>query len=145
MLRCKAGILDDATHRERVHGVVPWDGQDSPAVGHDDVLALPGNVESSLFERPYGPKVRDPGHLRHALRRDFHFPQILLTGQLFGYFEVFANCVLNVRQSFFFRGALRPAPGEARARDAVSLLGWHQSNWVLHTSNSNTPFTAPTP
>jgi hypothetical protein len=30
---------------------------------------------------------------------------------------------------------LRPAPGEARARDAVSLLGWHQSNWVLHTSH----------
>jgi hypothetical protein len=34
---------------------------------------------------------------------------------------------------------LRPAPGQTRARDAVPLFGWHQSNWVLHTSNCNMP------
>jgi hypothetical protein len=111
------------------------DGQDPPAVGHDDVLALPGDVEPSLLERPHGPKVTDPGYLRHALRRDFYFPQILLTGQLFGDFEVFANRVLNVRQSFLFSGALRPAPGEAGTIDAVALVGWHQRNWVLHISH----------
>jgi hypothetical protein len=32
---------------------------------------------------------------------------------------------------------LRPAPGETGARDAVPLFGSHQSNWVLHTSNSS--------
>ena len=50
LLGRKAGILDNAAHGERVHGVVPWDGHDPPAVGHDDVLALPGVVEPSLFE-----------------------------------------------------------------------------------------------
>jgi len=99
-------------------------------------FALPGDVEPSLRKRPHGPKVRDdPGYLRHALRQDFYFPQILLTGQLFGDVEVFANRVLNVRQSFLFSGALRPAPGEARAIDAVALVGWHQRNWVLHISH----------
>jgi hypothetical protein len=29
---------------------------------------------------------------------------------------------------------LGPAPRKTRAGDAVSFLGWHQSNWVLHTS-----------
>ena len=52
---CKAGILDNAAHGERVHGVMPWDGQDPPVVGQDDVLALPGDVEPSLFERSHGP------------------------------------------------------------------------------------------
>lgn len=103
------------------------------------MLALPGHVEANLFERPDGTEVRDPWYLRHALGRDLDFPQILLTGELFGDFDVFANGVLNVCQSLVFRGTLRPAPGETRARDAVPLFGWHQSNWVLHTSDRNTP------
>jgi hypothetical protein len=37
----KASILDNTTHRERIHGVVPWDGHNPSPVGHDDVLALP--------------------------------------------------------------------------------------------------------
>lgn len=123
LLRRKAGIPDDAAHSERVHGVVPWNGHNPPSVGHDDVLALSGD------------KVRDPWYLRHALRRDLHFPQILLTGQLPGDFEVFANGILNICQSLLFRGALRPAPGQSGARDAVPLFGRHQSNWVPHTSD----------
>ena len=128
LLRRKAGILDNTTHRECVHGVMPWDGHDPPAVGHDDVLALPRDLKAGLLKRPNSPKVGDPRYLRHALRRDFHFPQVLPAGQFLGDFEVFANRVLNVRQSFFFSGALRPAAGKAKARNAVSLLGWHQSN-----------------
>jgi hypothetical protein len=37
---------------------------------------------------------------------------------------------------------LGPAPREARAGDAVSFLGWHQSNWVLHTSHCSIPLKA---
>lgn len=108
--RRKAGIPDNAAHSERVHGVV---------------------------ERLDCPKVRDPGYLRHPLRRDFHFPQILLTGQLPGDFDVFADRLLDVCQSLRFSGALRPAAGQAGTRNAVPLFGWHQSNWVLHTSDCN--------
>ena len=74
------------------------------------MLALPGHVEANLYERPDGTEVRDPRYLRHALDRDLDFPQILLTGELFGDFDVFANGVLNVCQSLVFRGTLRPAP-----------------------------------
>ena len=49
LLRRKAGILDNTTHRERVHGVMPWNGQYPRAVGQDDVLALPGYVWKQIF------------------------------------------------------------------------------------------------
>jgi hypothetical protein len=58
--RRKAGILDNAAHRERVYGVMPWDGHDPPAVGHDDVLALPRDLKANLLKRPNSPKVGDP-------------------------------------------------------------------------------------
>ena len=96
-VRREAGVPDNAAHCDRVHGVVPWDGQNPRSVCHDDVLALPGNAEPSPFECPNGPKVRDAGYLRHALRLDLHFPQILFTGELFSDVEVFTDCVLNVR------------------------------------------------
>jgi len=126
--RRKTGVLDNPTHRERVHGIMPWDGHDPPAVGHDDVLALSRDLKASLFKRSDSPKVGNPRYLRHALRRDFHFPQVLPARQFFSDFEVFANGVLNVRQRFLFRRALRPAPGETGARDAVPLFSSYQSN-----------------
>jgi hypothetical protein len=49
LLRRKAGVPDDSTHGDRVDWVVPWDGHDSPTVGHDDVLALPGDLEACFF------------------------------------------------------------------------------------------------
>jgi hypothetical protein len=75
---------------------VPWNSHNPPAIGHDDVLALPGHVEAKSFERPNGAEVRDPWYLRHALGWDLHFPQILLAGELLGDFDVFANRVLDV-------------------------------------------------
>ena len=135
LLRRKARIPDNAAHGERVHGVVPWNGHNPPSVGHDDVPALPGDMEAGLFQGLDRPKVRDPWYLRHALRRDLHFPQILLTGQLPGDFEVFANGILNIRQSLLFSGPLRPAPRQSGARDAVTLFGPYQSNWIPHTSD----------
>ena len=123
--RCEAGISDDSAHRKRVHGVVPGDGHDSPAFSHDDVLPLPGNLEPSLLQSFDGPKVRDAGNLRHALRRNLHFPQIPLAGQMPRNFQVLADGVLNVRQGLLFGGALRPAPGKPRAGNAVPLFGWH--------------------
>jgi len=133
LLRRKAGIPDNAAHRERVHGVVPRNRHNPTSVGHDDVPALPGDMEAGLFQGLDRPKVRNPWYLRHALRRDLHFPQILLTGQLPGDFEVFANGILNIRQGLLFSGALRPASGQSGARDAVPLIGRHQSDWVPHT------------
>jgi hypothetical protein len=55
LVRRKAGIPDNTAHGEPVHGVVPWDGHDAPAVGHDDVLALPRDLETGLLKRPHSP------------------------------------------------------------------------------------------
>ena len=135
LLRRETSIAYDAAHRDCIYWVVPWNRQDPHSVRHDDVLALPGDPEPSLFECLDGPKVRDSRYLRHPLCRDFHFPQVLLTGKFLGDFEVFPNRILDVGQSFLFGGTLRPAPREARAGNAVPLFGWYQSHWVLHTSN----------
>jgi len=50
LLRGEACISDDATHGERVYRIVPWDGHDPCSIRHDDMLALPGDVEPGLFE-----------------------------------------------------------------------------------------------
>jgi len=92
----EAGVLDDAAHSDRIYRVVPWDGHNSLSVSHDDVFALPCDTESGLFERPNGPKVGNSGYFGHSLRWDFDFPQILLTGELFGDCEVFADCGSNI-------------------------------------------------
>ena len=55
LVRRKAGIADNTAHGERVHGVMPWDSHDAPAVGHDDVLALPRHLETGLLKRPDSP------------------------------------------------------------------------------------------
>jgi hypothetical protein len=133
LVRCDAGIPDNASHRERVHRIVPGNRQNPPSVCHDDVLALSGDAEPRFFECPDSPEMRDSRYLRHVLCRNFHFPQILLAGKLFSDFEIFANGVLDVRQRLLFRCALRPAPWETGARNAEPPFGWHQCNWVLHT------------
>ena len=74
LLRRKPGIPNNTAHRQRVHRVVPWDGQNPPAVGHDDVFALPRYLEASLLKRLNSPEVRYPGNLGHALSWNLHFP-----------------------------------------------------------------------
>ena len=135
LLRGETSIANDAAHRKRIHGGMPPDGHDAPAVRHHDVLALPDYPKPSLFECPDGPKVKDARYLRYLLCRDFHFLQVLLTGKLLGDFEVFPNRVPDVGQSFLFGGTLRPAPREAGAGNAVAFFGCYQSHWVLHTSH----------
>ena len=137
LLRRETSIAHNTAHGERVHRIVPRNGHDPSSVGHDDVLALPGDPEAGPFECPDSPKGSDPRYLRHPLCRDFHFPQVLFTGDFLGDFEVFPNRILDVGQSFLFRCALRPAPREARAGNAVAFLGRDQSHRVLHTSHFN--------
>ncbi|HEY1804488.1 MAG TPA: hypothetical protein VGG45_08390 [Terracidiphilus sp.] len=36
------------------NGIMAWDGQNSHAVGHDDVGALAQNAKASPFKRGYG-------------------------------------------------------------------------------------------
>jgi len=61
LINSKTGILDNAAHSSAIHGVMPGNGGDAPAVGHHDVFALANNPEAGPFERPHGSKVRDAG------------------------------------------------------------------------------------
>ena len=120
---------------ECIHGVVPRDRDDSTTVGHDDVFPLPRDMESHSLQSLDGAKVRDSGNFRHVLRRNFHFPQILLAGQTSCHFDVFANSIPNVRQGLRLCGALRPAAGQTRAGNAIPLFGADQGHRILHMSH----------
>ncbi len=65
MLDCKSGIAHNTAHSERIHRIVPWNGQDALAVSHHDVLALTQNAETSLLQRTYSLKVGNSWKLTH--------------------------------------------------------------------------------
>ena len=43
------GVADDAAHGERVHWIVSGNRDNPDTVGHDDVLALPGDPKARLL------------------------------------------------------------------------------------------------
>jgi hypothetical protein len=61
----KPGILSDAAHREGVDWVVARNGQNPPAIRHDDVFAFTNHLEARLLQSSHGLEVRDSRDLRH--------------------------------------------------------------------------------
>jgi len=66
----EASIAHDTCHRVCVHRIVARDGDNAAAVGHDDVLALPGNAKASLFKSMDCPTMGHSWDLPH--RSDLH-------------------------------------------------------------------------
>ena len=49
---CKASVLHDIAHRERIDRVMPWYGNEPDAVGHYNMPSPANSPESRFFERP---------------------------------------------------------------------------------------------
>jgi len=62
----EAGVPDDTAEGKRVDGVVTRDGEDTRAVGHNDVLALADHRKSGLFESADGIEMIDAWNLRQG-------------------------------------------------------------------------------
>ena len=62
---CKACIFNNSAHRDRVHRIVSWNGDEMRAVAHYNVLALAHNSEAGLFERLDRPEMINAGNFRH--------------------------------------------------------------------------------
>ena len=62
----KARISDDPAEGVRIDGVVARDRQNADAIGHDDVLALPGDPEPRLLQRAHRVEVIDSGDFRQC-------------------------------------------------------------------------------
>ena len=60
------GVADDAAHGERVHRVVSGNRDDPDIVGHDDVLALPGDPKARLLQSAYGVLMVDARYSRRV-------------------------------------------------------------------------------
>jgi len=63
---CKAGVTHDAGHGECIDWIVPWDGQNTHAVGHDDVLALASDAKAGFLEGADGIQMVDARKLPHG-------------------------------------------------------------------------------
>ena len=65
LLNGKSGVADNSAHSERIHRIVPWNGQNALTVSHHDMLALAQNTEARLFHSTYRLKVRNSGKFAH--------------------------------------------------------------------------------
>jgi hypothetical protein len=59
-------VPGDTAHREGVDGVVSGHRQNPGAISHDDVLTLPNDTESCLFESSNRVEVIDTRNLWHS-------------------------------------------------------------------------------
>ena len=66
LLNRKAGIADDSAKGEGVDRVVTWDGQNSAAVRHDDMLALTHDHKAGFLEGAHGIEMVDAWNLRQG-------------------------------------------------------------------------------
>ncbi|MDO8598306.1 MAG: hypothetical protein Q7R45_16980 [Sulfuricaulis sp.] len=63
LLNGKARVASDAAHSECVDRIVAGNGHDALTVGHDDVLSLTHDPETSLFQCAHGVEVIYAGDL----------------------------------------------------------------------------------
>ena len=108
----RACVTDNATHRERIHGVVSRDGQNTLPIGEHNMLALPRDAKPKLLQHSHGIQVVDARELRHELR-DLNFTHVGIAQQLIAYGQIVYDGLTNICERLSFRGALRPATGQA--------------------------------
>ena len=65
-LNGQAGIASDTTHSECIDRIMPRDGHDALAIGHDDVLSLTRNRKSRFLERTHSVKMIDARDARQG-------------------------------------------------------------------------------
>lgn len=120
LLDGKAGIPNDAAQCVPVYGIVPRDRKNAAAVGHQDALALPHDLEASPLERSYRPMVGNSRNFRHRARPGLRLPAAGL-----------ARPVLWQHPDT--RESRRECWRKSGAGDAKSFFGWCQGNGVLHS------------
>jgi hypothetical protein len=60
-------ILHNPAHRESIHWIMAWNGQNARSVGHDNMCTLAENAKSGLFERSDGSQMVNSRQLGHNL------------------------------------------------------------------------------
>jgi hypothetical protein len=61
----QARVANNSAHCESVDWIMPRNGEDSLAIGHDNGLALAENAKSSAFQRSNCLKMIDPRKFRY--------------------------------------------------------------------------------
>ena len=62
---CQFRVPYDTAHGDGIDRIVPGNGENANAIRHHGMLSLPDNTKTRSFQRPDGPTMTDPGHLRH--------------------------------------------------------------------------------
>jgi hypothetical protein len=80
LFRAQACISHNAAHGMSINRIMSWNCDDAHAVGHYDMLPLPGDSKPGSFQRFDGAQVSDARDLSHALSRYVHFPRLCRRG-----------------------------------------------------------------
>ncbi len=80
LLRSQSCVTCNSAHCERIDRIMPWDGNNSRTVSHDDVAALSGDPKPSLLECTDRITVTYTWDLRHDLYRNFDLSEFGLFG-----------------------------------------------------------------
>jgi hypothetical protein len=65
-LRRQPRILGNSAHGERLNRIMPWNCDLTSAIAHNNVFALPDDLEPSLFQGADGVQVVNTGNSRHG-------------------------------------------------------------------------------
>ena len=119
---------------KRIHGVVSRDGQITLPIGEHDMLALPRDVKPELLQHSHGIQVVDARELRYELR-DVNFTHVGIAQQLIAYGQIVYDGLTNIRERLSFRGALRPATGQAGHGHRHAFFRMRQRDLVPHLTS----------
>ena len=76
MLHSKTGITCDTSHRESIHRIVAWNGDNANSIRHHYVFSLANDVKPGFLQSLDGIEVIDARNLRHGLDRYLHFADV---------------------------------------------------------------------
>lgn len=101
----EASVSNDTAHREGVDRIGPRDGEDSLAVRHDDVLALPNYTKPGLLQGAHRPEDEECRGAS-ALHDHLDLTNVRTLGLLAHHGQILVDCGPDVLKGFSIGRAL---------------------------------------
>ena len=105
-INAQTGILNNTSHSVGIYGVCSGNGDNSIAVGHCNVLALPDNPNPVFLKAFTALWWFIPGNLGID---DFYVPSFLIHSKFINGLQIGVNSVFDIFQRLNFWLSLRPA------------------------------------
>jgi hypothetical protein len=109
LLDRQPGITYNPAQREGLDRIMPGYSDLAVPIAHDDMLALPNNLETRSGQSTHGILMIDTWYPGHELNRDLDFADILTPSLVFEGGHILADGVSDVLERLLFSIPLGPA------------------------------------